>query len=242
MAREGINKFKIIPVKPGEGVIRFDVNTPDGVSTLTVPGVRVFDGKAVSTGQTLLVLDSGTAGSSDLSVQFAQAESDYLLAQAEYERRQSLAADKIVSEAELQKSKANYEQAKALYDNLSSYTSSGSMSVKVTSAGYVCRLYVRNGQFVEAGAPLLSIVRNRDILLKAQLQPHYYPALSEVTSAAVILPGADGAVTLESLGGKMLSYGRSVDAPPSAYPCHLLGEPRQQACPRNLRGDVSPYV
>lgn len=290
-AREGIYKFNITPAKTGEGEIHFDVKTAEGVSTIIVPRVRVYDnlheaehaaedaqavsangviftkemswkvdfstepvrcepfgqviramaqvqpaegdeqilsakgsgivripggmlpeGKAVIAGQTLLQLESGTAGSSDLSVQYARAESDYLLAKAEYERKQSLASDKIVSEAELQQSRADYERAKALFDNLSRHTSSGSLAVKAASAGYVGRLYARNGQFVEAGTPLLSIVRNRDILLKAQLQPRFYPLLGDVVSAAVRFPGADEAVSLESLGGKMLSYGRYVDA------------------------------
>lgn len=197
-------------VQPTEGDEQ--ILSAKGSGIVRIPGGMLPEGKAVTAGQTLLVLESGTAGSSDLSVQYARAESDYLLTKAEYERKQTLAADKIVSEAELQKAKADYEQAKALYDNLRRHTFSGSQAVKASSIGFIGQLYVKSGQFVEAGAPLVSIVRNRDILLKAEIQPRYYPLLGEVASATVHLPGSDEAVTLESLGGKMLSYGRSVDA------------------------------
>ena len=199
--REGIYKFKITPSKNGEGEIRFDVQTADGVSSLTVPDIRIHgnlheaehaaedaqassangvvftkemswkvdfstepvlsepfgqviramaqvqptegdeqilsakgsgivripggtlpEGKSVGAGQTLLLLESETAGSSDLSVQYARAESEYLLSKAEYERKLPLAAEKIVSEAEFQKALADYEQAKALYENLRRHT------------------------------------------------------------------------------------------------------------------------
>lgn len=197
---------QVLPAEGDEQIL-----SAKGSGIVRIPGGILPEGKAVSAGQTLLLLESGTAGSSDLSVQYARAESDYLLAKAEYERKQSLSADKIVSEAELQKAKADYEQAKALFDNLSRHTSSGTQAVKAPSGGYIGRLRVRSGQFVEAGAPLLGIVRSQDILLKAEIQPRYYPLLSDVASASVRLSGADDAVTLESLGGRMISYGRSVD-------------------------------
>ncbi len=197
-------------VQPTEGDEQ--ILSAKGSGIVRIPGGTLPEGKPVSAGQTLLVLESGTVGSNDLSVQYARAESEYLMAQAEYERKQTLASDKIVSEAELQKAKSDYEQAKAIYDNLRRHTYSGNQSIKASSGGYIGHLLVRSGQFVEAGAPLVTIVRNREIILKAEVQPRYYPLLGEVASSSVRLPGSYEAVALESLGGKMLSYGHSVDA------------------------------
>ncbi|MBP5218247.1 MAG: efflux RND transporter periplasmic adaptor subunit [Bacteroidales bacterium] len=196
-------------VQPTEGDEQ--ILSAKGSGIVRIPGGTLPEGKAVGAGQTLLVLESGTVGNSDLSVQYAKAESDYMLAKAEYERKQTLASDKIVSEAELQKAEADYEQAKVIYDNLRRHTSAGNQAIKAPSGGYIGHLLVRSGQFVDAGAPLVTIVRNREIILKAEVQPRYYPLLGEVTTATVRSPGSNEAVTLESLGGKMLSYGHSVD-------------------------------
>lgn len=62
-----------------------------------------------------MTIESSGMADDNLEVRYREAEAAYRLAKAEYERKQSLAADKIVSESEMQKVRGDYEQAEAKY-------------------------------------------------------------------------------------------------------------------------------
>ena len=67
----------------------------------------------------------------------------------EYERKQHLAKDKIVSASELQRAKAVYENAKAVYETIKNNFSQSGQKVTSPIGGYVCQLMVKNGEYVE---------------------------------------------------------------------------------------------
>ena len=82
-----------------------------GIVTLTTAGLT--EGNAVSAGQTLMTIESSGMADDNLRVRYQEAESAYRLAKAEYERKQALATDKIVSESDLQQARSIYERAEA---------------------------------------------------------------------------------------------------------------------------------
>lgn len=51
----------------------------------------------------------------NLALRYKEAENDYRIAKSEYERKQALAAEKIVSEADLRSAEARMQQAELLY-------------------------------------------------------------------------------------------------------------------------------
>jgi len=77
--------------------------------------------------------------------------------------------------------------------------------------GFVKQLFVRNGEFAEAGQPLLVVSQNRDLLIKAELQPKYYSLLGAITTANIKVMHSDVTYSLEDLNGKIVAYGRSTD-------------------------------
>jgi len=171
----------------------------------------IVEGKAVIAGQTLFTIDGSATADNNLAVRYAEAESEYNRAKAEYERKAELAKDKIVSQSDLLKAKTEFTNAEANYNNLKRNFSAGKQSISSPISGFVMRVLVQNGQFVEVGQPVLFVSQNRDLFIKAELQPKYFDLLSNIVSANIRTLNNNRTFTLEELGGRILSYGKSAD-------------------------------
>lgn len=183
-------------VQPSQGDEYAITAKADGI--VSING-ELTEGKLVKAGQALFSIESGGLAEGNLDVRYQEAENNYLLAKAEYERRQALAADNIVSNSELQQAKTHYENAKSVYQNLKRNFSSGRQSVGAPISGYLRQLSVRNGDFVRAGQTMAMVSQNRDLFVKAEIQPKYYPMLSEIASATFRNPATGVSYSLEEL-------------------------------------------
>ena len=148
----------------------------------------------------------------NLSVRYREAESNYTLAKREYERKSELIKEQLVTESELLQAKRNFETAEAIYNNLHRNISGGSQAVSATMSGYINRLLVRNGEYVEAGQPLAVITKNNTLYVKAEVQPNNYQALKGAVSANFREQNSERCYSLEELGGRLVSYGKAVSA------------------------------
>ncbi len=205
-------------VQPAQGDEQ--ILTAKAAGIVRMAGSDVMVGKAVRQGQQLFTLESGELMDNNLNVRTQEAASEYERAKSEYERKESLAKDKIVSESDLQRAKAEYEKAEAQYRNLMQGLSGGKSGVTTSLSGYIKQIYVQNGQYVEAGAPIAAVSQNRDLTLRADVQAKYYPLLAQIASANFKL--TDGSVyTLEELGGSVLSYAKSTDVDNPMLPVYF---------------------
>lgn len=196
-------------VQPSQGDERIVTAKTSGI--VAIPETGLVDGKSVNTGQTLFYIESGDMADNNLSVRYKEAESNYNLTKKEYERKKTLAEDKIVSESDLLQAKANFEAAEAVYNNLRKNFSSGRQAVTAPISGFVKQLLVRNGEYVEAGQPIVAVSQNRNLFIKAEIQPKYYPLLSNVSTANFRILNDDKVYKLEELNGRLVSYGKSVE-------------------------------
>lgn len=196
-------------VQPSQGDERVVTAKTSGI--VVIPEVGLVDGKSVSAGQTLFHIESGEMADNNLTVRYREAESNYNLTKKEYERKRELAKDKIVSESDLLQAKANYETAEAVYNNLRKNFSAGRQSVTAPISGFVKQLLVRNGEYIEAGQPIVSVSQNRNLFIKAEIQPKYYPLLSNIADAKFRMLNDDAVYTLDDLNGRLVSYGKSVE-------------------------------
>jgi RND family efflux transporter MFP subunit len=172
---------------------------------------NIVEGKAVTAGQTLFTIDGSATADNNLAVRYAEAESEYNRAKAEYERKTELSKENLVSQSDLLRAKTEFTNAEANYNNLKSNFSAGKQSVSSPISGFVTRVPVQNGQFVEAGQPVLVVSQNRDLYIKAELQPKYFDLLNNIVSANIRLLNSNRIYSLEELGGRVLSYGKSAD-------------------------------
>lgn len=196
-------------ILPSQGDQRIVAAKASGI--IIFSGQEIVEGKSVNAGQSLFSVESDGMADNNLSVRFSEATAEYNRAKTEYERKKELAKDNIVSQSELLKAQTEYTNAEATYTNLRKNFSSGKQVISSPIGGYVTQVLVRNGQYVEAGQPVVVVAQNRDLLVKAELQPKYYPLLSSIVSANFSITSSNLRYTLEELGGKVVSYGKSSD-------------------------------
>lgn len=196
-------------VLPSQGDEREAVATASGV--VVFKNGSLVPGAAVKAGQQLFTIESSGMADDNMSVRLQEATASYSAAKAEYERKLQLAEDKIVSQSELGRAKAAYETAKAAYDNLQRNFSQKGAVVRAPISGYVQRINVGNGSFVEAGQSVITVSQNRDLFIQAEVQPRYYSQLSAIGDVNIIIPGDDHVYTLAELNGSVVSYGKSTD-------------------------------
>lgn len=194
-------------ILPSQGDERVITAKTSGIVSFS--GNEIVNGKPVTANQTMFSIESGDMADNNLGVRYKEAISEYNRAKVEYERKQSLAADKIVSESDLLKAKTEFETAEAVYNNFRKNFVSGRQSVSSPISGFVKQVLVRNGEFVEAGQPVVTVSQNKNLLIKAEIQPRFYSVLNGMNDANFRLMNSGQVYSLEDLGGKVLSYGKS---------------------------------
>lgn len=184
-------------------------------------------GKTVQSGQRLFTVASGGFADNNMGVRFTEAQSNYNRAKANYDRAVELSKDKIVSEKELQEAENAYRNAKAVYDNMQGNFSSAGQSVSSPMSGAVKQLHVTNGQYVEAGQPLITVSQNKNLFLTANVPPKYVSLLATISGANIRTLSDGKTYSLEELGGKLVSYGKSAEGDSYLIPVTFQVENRE---------------
>ena len=184
-------------------------------------GSNVLEGLSVSSGQTLFTISGAGLSENNSALRYTEAHNNYLKAKADYERQKELAKDKIVSEKELLSTKNEYDNATAIYEMLSKNFNASGQNVSCPSSGYVKHLFVKNGQYVEAGQPVISVSKNKTLLLTADIQQKYASITDKIQSANIKMSGNDKTYTLEELNGKVIAVGRNSNSDNYLIPVSL---------------------
>ena len=169
---------------------------------------NVVAGTTVSSKEPLFYLDGSDVTDNDAAVKFAEAESNYELAKADYQRKKNLFIDKIVSEREYQAAEALYLQAQARFESMKRNFGGGKVTLKPSMNGYVAAVHVSNGDYVEPGTPLATIQREGGLNLTAELPVRHAAMLQNI--ATVNVETGHGVYNADSLGGKYI-VGRAVN-------------------------------
>lgn len=183
------------------------------VAVATVAGVvsfqgKVIEGMTVSAGSPLLTLSSGHMAEGD-PVQKARV--NYEVAQKECERMKALVENRIVSEKEFAQAKQIYENARISYEAVAKNQTANGQLVNAPTGGYVKSVWVKEGDYVQVGQPLVSITQNKKLFLRADVSERYYGELSGIVSANFKTPYDDQVYSLDDLNGRLLSYGKATD-------------------------------
>ena len=146
---------------------------------------NVLAGMPVSAGQPLFYLEGSDVTDNDAAVKYAEAESNYVLAKADFERKKHLFIDKIVPEREYQAAEAAYRQAEARFESMKRNFGEGKVTLKSSLEGCVATLLVANGDYVEPGTPLAIVQRAGGVNLVAELPVRYAAQLQNITTVNV---------------------------------------------------------
>lgn len=194
-------------IQPAQGDELMVTSRASGIISYT--GSNISEGQSVKAGQSLLTITGNNMADNNSAVRYAESKNNYEKSKGDYERLSKLAEDKIVSEKELLAAKTLYENYKAVYDNLRINFSSSGQKISSPMAGYIRQIFIKNGQYVEAGQPIIAITQNRNLLIKADVRQRFAPFLSSISSA-VITNSNGKTYTMEELNGKILSVGQSL--------------------------------
>lgn len=194
-------------ILPSSGDQRTVTAKASGIVVFNNP--NIVEGAAVSAGQRLFSIESHGMADNNMSVRYQEAKATYNLAKEEYERKKKLAEDKIVSQSELAQAQAAMESAAAVYNNLKGNFSQNGQSLASPISGYVTDIAVQNGSYVEAGQTVVTVSQNRDLYIRAEVQPRHYQALGNILGASFRIPNSDKVYSIEEMGGGLVSYGKS---------------------------------
>ncbi|MCA1759543.1 MAG: efflux RND transporter periplasmic adaptor subunit, partial [Bacteroidales bacterium] len=148
-------------------------------------GKTLTEGIPVSNGQTLFNLAGGQLSENNMRVRYNEAKNNFEAAKANYERMAKLAEDNIVSEKALLEARNTFENARLIFENLQQNFNENGQVIRSPQQGYIKHLYVSNGQYVNAGEPLVSIARNKNLFLKAELQQRFANILPFIKTATI---------------------------------------------------------
>jgi len=196
---------QILPEQTSETIVNAKTN---GVVKLSG---NLLAGQELNAGNSLMIISGKGLANENMEVQFLEAKNNYEVAKNNYERKSALSNNQIVSEREVEDARAKFENAKAVYNNLKDNFNEHGQVVSSPRNGVVKHVYVANGQYVEAGDPLFSLVNKNKLLVQAQVQQKDYPLLNSISSFNLRSFTNDKLYTAEDLNGMLLSYGKNID-------------------------------
>jgi len=182
---------------------------------------QVLEGNEVASGQSLFSISGSNFADNNITVKYAEAKSNYEKAYADYERAKELAKDKIVSEKDLLSLKNQYDNTKAVFDNLNKNFSTSGQNVKSPQSGFIKQVFVKNGTYVDAGQPLAVVSQNKMLTLSADVSSKHAPVLANIKSANIRTLNDNQTYSLEQLGGKILSFGKAANNDNFLLPVNL---------------------
>lgn len=181
---------------------------------------NLYEGTDLQRGEVLLNISGEGLAEGSTTLRYREARNNFEKAKADYERLSKLAEANIVSQRELLQAENEFENAKANFDNLSENFSESGQSLKSPVNGYLSHLFVKHGQYVEAGQPIATVIRNGDLVIKAEVQQRHSQLLPELATANIT--SRDGQTyTLEQLNGSILSWAKNPGVQSHLLPVHL---------------------
>ena len=173
---------------------------------------HITEGMQVRKGEELFVISGSELANNNSSVRFLEAKNNYEKAVSNFERSKELAKDKIVTNKELLEAENEYENTKVIFENLEKNFSSLGQMIYSPIDGYIRNLRVGNGEYVEAGFPLLGITKNERLVLTADVQQKYAAILPQINDAVIRIIQSNETYSLNELNGEILSYGKATNS------------------------------
>lgn len=128
-----------------------------------------------------------------------------------FERAEELVKSQIISRREFDETRMRYESARAAHAGLAGRHGEGGVSVLSPLSGFVKRIVAGEGSFVNVGDPILVISENKSLQLVADVPQRELAGLRSVSSANFRLAYSDSVFSISRMGGRLVSYGRSLE-------------------------------
>jgi len=214
-ANQPVQRAAFAGVVKTSGVVVTAPGDEETVSAKTAGIVRInqaglFEGAPVGAGQALFTVSSQGLTDRNTPLQIQEAQSNVARAKADFERSQKLYNDRLLVEKDFLQAKNIYENTQMLLATLTANYGQGGQSIRTRQSGFVKSLLVTDGQFVETGAPLVIISKNKKLVIKAEVSQTAFSKIGGIASAN--FRTANGRVySLAELNGRLVSIGKSAE-------------------------------
>jgi RND family efflux transporter MFP subunit len=186
----GIFRVKRIPFAATEktsGVIEV---APGGEEVITAgnhghveySGAQLTGGRLINKGDVLLNISSHETNLKSNILTYNKTKRSFEKAQKDFERASALHEKGIMPEKEYLQIKMQYENAKESFEIVSKDYADGQRIIFAPFSGYLSEVFIDNGQHVEAGDPLLAIIKKEiPLMLKADVSQKNYPSVERLS-------------------------------------------------------------
>lgn len=165
----------------------------------------LIEGRQIKAGEVISTISSSLIHE-NMTNKYLKAKNEFEKARLDFNRARNLIDEKLISEKEYLEAKLNYESSKNTFENISKYYSDGNQQLKSPTDGYIRTVFVKEGQYIEEGQPIATIIRNKRVLLKAyvpQQYNHLSPSIFDANFSPVYTPTI---FSVKSLNGSRMSY------------------------------------
>jgi membrane fusion protein, heavy metal efflux system len=206
---------EVLPARGNEKVL-----TASTSGIIRFAGNNLYEGYHLKEKAPLLYIHGEALAEGNAAIRFQEAKNNFERAEADYNRIKELAANKIVSERELLQAQNTYQNALTVYENMRQHFSESGQTIVSPWAGYLKEVFVNEGQFVAIGQPLVSVARNRDMVIRAEVQQQYANILNHIEGVHIGIEGQQ-MQHLDSYNGKVLSVSRNLNPATNMLAVHI---------------------
>lgn len=169
----------------------------------------LFPGVKIDRGQKLFKITGDNLAGDNTELDLKQIKSDLEEATANYERAKKMIGEKIITEEHFLSMKNRYEKLNNEFNNLNGSLSDNGSSVVSSDPGYIREVFIAEGQKVNPGQPLASIVIEHNLVLKADISPDYLAMLPDIEKANFKVGYSEHLFKTEEMKGEKISFGKS---------------------------------
>lgn len=170
-------------------------------------------GSSVRAGEALFSISSQGIEQSDAT---STVHIDKAIAEKELRRAEELIKDDLISRKEYERIRADYDRASAMASTVAARGRAG-IGVSAPMGGYLVRVDVAPGAFVNVGDPLATVAADRRLVLRADISERHRDFVHSIVSANISMPGSDETISLSALHPRLLSV-----SPTAAEGSHYL--------------------
>ena len=170
----------------------------------------IVPGKNIKKNDAIFNLSGDGLAGNNITTQFIEAKTNLEKTKSAFERAKTLHKDQIISEKDFVEAKSNFENASANYESINKDYNSNGFLISSPVTGFICDVYVNEGQYVQKGDVLAKIDQGSKLLLKADVYQKHLQELKHIKSANFKLPYSDKIFDTEKLNGRLIAYGKDI--------------------------------
>jgi membrane fusion protein, heavy metal efflux system len=164
-----LNKEKVVATT--SGIVSFTEKMP-------------LSGENFEKGETIATIQSGDLSNGGLFLRWQQQQALWTKVQAEYDRKTVLLEKGIVSQAQWEEVEQRYKMIKVEYEILSKNTRGGVRNISASTDSILFAIFIENGDFVQLGEELFSLVHAKPSILQVELPQRYLSSIKDIKEVA----------------------------------------------------------